>query len=548
MQNASSAGRKLTNEERVEVVKRQKKRNSFQLAMLSVIGILGFLLLWQAAVLAGVLPSRYVPAPTEVIALFATKLVDPNPDGAVLGVHIMASLQVALTGFLLAIVIGIPLGLFMGWFRGFDKFMRPIFEILRPIPPVSWIPLTIIWMGIGLQAKAFIVFFSAFVPCVINAYTGIKQSSPVLINVAKTCGASNFTVFRKIGIPSAMTMTFAGIRVALGNAWATLVAAEMLAANAGLGYMILQGRHHYPGYCCHRRDRRHFHLGPGTAGEESAEVETMKQSSTSVVVMSDAERRERLRNRIYAVFPVVSVLLLILLWFLAAGAENSTFPSPVDIWNRFLLLMEKPIKQLNLFGHIWASLLRVFIALAFAWLLGISFGILIGWNKKANALLGPLFTAFRSVPPLAWVPLMTMWFGTGEFPKILIVFIGALMPVVVNTQAGISNVQNMYLNVGTIFHANKRQMLFEIAIPSALDAIFAGVRTSTSAGWMVVLAAEMLGGKSGIGFLITRGMDSGDYALCLLSMVCIGLVGALLAIITQLLERMVCPWTAKKSN
>lgn len=78
----------------------------------------------------------------------------------------------------------------------------------------------------------------------------------------------------------------------------------------------------------------------------------MKQSSTSVVVMSDAERRERLRNRIYAVFPVVSVLLLILLWFLAAGAENSTFPSPVDIWNRFLLLMEKPIKQLNLFGHI----------------------------------------------------------------------------------------------------------------------------------------------------------------------------------------------------
>ena len=235
MQNASSAGRKLTNEERVEVVKRQKKRNSFQLAMLSVIGILGFLLLWQAAVLAGVLPSRYVPAPTEVIALFATKLVDPNPDGAVLGVHIMASLQVALTGFLLAIVIGIPLGLFMGWFRGFDKFMRPI-------PPVSWIPLTIIWMGIGLQAKAFIVFFSAFVPCVINAYTGIKQSSPVLINVAKTCGATNFTVFRKIGIPSAMTMTFAGIRVALGNAWATLVAAEMLAANAGLGYMILQGR------------------------------------------------------------------------------------------------------------------------------------------------------------------------------------------------------------------------------------------------------------------------------------------------------------------
>ena len=142
---------------------------------------------------------------------------------------------------------------------------------------------------------------------------------------------------------------------------------------------------------------------------------------------------------------------------------------------------------------------------------------------------------------------MTIWFGTGEFPKVLIVFIGALMPVVVNTQAGISNVIKEYLDIGTIFHANERQMLFEIAIPSALDAIFAGIRNSTSAGWMVVLAAEMLGGKSGVGFLIVRGMDSGDYPLCLLSMICIGVVSYLLAIVIQLLERIICPWTRKKS-
>lgn len=231
-----------SNEERVKLVQMQKKRNSYQMAMLSIIGMCGFLLLWQCAVMAGILPSRYVPMPTDVVKLFFTKLADPNPDGAVLGVHIIGSMQVALTGFFLAIIIGVPLGLLMGWFRGFDKFMRPIFEILRPIPPVSWIPMTIIWMGVGLKAKAFIVFFSAFVPCVINAYTGIKQTSPVLINFSKTCGASNVTIFYKIGIPSAMTMTFAGIRVALGNAWATLVAAEMLAATVGLGYMIQQGR------------------------------------------------------------------------------------------------------------------------------------------------------------------------------------------------------------------------------------------------------------------------------------------------------------------
>lgn len=242
MQDTHKTDHTAADQKRIETVRKKKRREQYFLTMLSIVGILGFVFLWQISVMLGWLPERYVPTPTNVVSLFFAKLYDPNPDGAVLTVHIIASLQVVLTGFLLAIVIGVPLGLLMGWFHGFDKFMRPVFEILRPIPPISWIPLTIIWMGIGLQAKAFIVFFSAFVPCVINAYTGIKQTNPVLINVSKTCGASNVTTFFKIGIPSAMVMTFAGIRVALGNAWATLVAAEMLAANAGLGYMILQGR------------------------------------------------------------------------------------------------------------------------------------------------------------------------------------------------------------------------------------------------------------------------------------------------------------------
>lgn len=233
---------KLTDEERIKKVQMEEKQTKKKLRILSIVGVVTFMVVWQVAVMTGLLPSRYVPAPLTVIQLFFTKLSSTEPDGAVLMTHVLASLQVSLSGFFLAIVIGVPLGLFMGWFRGFDSFVRPIFEILRPIPPVSWIPITIIWLGLGLQAKAFIVFFSAFVPCVINAYTGIKQTNPVLINVAKTCGASNLTIFFKIGIPSAMTMTFAGIRVALGNAWATLVAAEMLAANAGLGYMIQQGR------------------------------------------------------------------------------------------------------------------------------------------------------------------------------------------------------------------------------------------------------------------------------------------------------------------
>lgn len=232
----------LTNEQRVELVQNQKKQETFRNTMLSISGVLLFFVIWETLALTGIVDRKKICDVLEVFRLFIIKFTDPNPDGAVLLVNVWSSLEIALCGFGLAIVIGIPLGWLMGWYRGFDSFVRPVFEIIRPIPPVSWIPLTIVWMGVGLQAKAFIVFFAAFVPCLINSYTGIRQTKEVLKNVGKTCGASYFTVFWKVGIPSSMTMTFAGIKVAIGNAWATLVAAEMLAASSGLGYMILMGR------------------------------------------------------------------------------------------------------------------------------------------------------------------------------------------------------------------------------------------------------------------------------------------------------------------
>lgn len=232
----------MTAQERIDAVQMQKRKIKYRDIMLSISGVLLFFIIWEGVVLSGLVDSKKLCDVLQVCRLFVVKLSDPNPDGAVLMVNIWSSLEVALCGFGLAILIGIPLGWLMGWYKGFDAFVRPIFEIIRPIPPVSWIPLSIVWMGIGLKAKAFIVFFAAFVPCLINSYTGIRQTKEVLINVGKTFGASNFYIFRRVGIPSSLTMTFAGVKVAIGNAWATLVAAEMLASASGLGFMILQGR------------------------------------------------------------------------------------------------------------------------------------------------------------------------------------------------------------------------------------------------------------------------------------------------------------------
>lgn len=210
--------------------------------MLSAAGIITLLLVWQLAVSTGLVDGKMLPAPTKILETLIYKLGSQPPDGNVLAVNIFASLQVALSGFLAAIIIGVPLGLFMGWWTYADRFIRPLFELIRPVPPIAWIPLVVVWMGIGLKAKALIIFFTAFVPCVINSYTGIKLTSRTLIHVSRTFGAPSVEIFWKIGIPSSLPMVFAGIRVALGNSWSTLVAAEMLAASAGLGYMIQIGR------------------------------------------------------------------------------------------------------------------------------------------------------------------------------------------------------------------------------------------------------------------------------------------------------------------
>lgn len=222
--------------------KQRKKKEDMKYGLMSFIGVVVVLAIWQLSVSTGLVDSKMLPSPITVLDTLIFKINNTAPDGNILSVNIFASLQVALSGFFLAIIIGVPLGLIMGWWPLANRFLFPLFELIRPIPPIAWIPFVVVWLGIGLEAKALIIFFTAFVPCVINSYTGIMLTNQTLINVLKTFGAKNLYIFFTVGIPSSLPMIFAGVRVALGNAWSTLVAAEMLAAVAGLGYMIQYGR------------------------------------------------------------------------------------------------------------------------------------------------------------------------------------------------------------------------------------------------------------------------------------------------------------------
>jgi len=215
------------------------KKNLLPLSFLS---ILVLIIIWQLIVSLGIVPPTMLDSPVEVIKLFFYKLNNADPDGAILGMHILVSLEEILFGYILALVVGIPLGLVMGWYSVADGLVRPLFELIRPIPPVAWIPLAIFWFGIGITGKVWIIFIGGLVPAVINAYAGVLMSNPVLIQMSKTYGASKWQIFLQICVPSALPMVFGALQVALAICWTCLVAAEMLASDVGLGYMITMGR------------------------------------------------------------------------------------------------------------------------------------------------------------------------------------------------------------------------------------------------------------------------------------------------------------------
>ena len=218
------------------------KKNNRKMLLLSITSVSTFLILWQMVVIYNIVDTRFLASPIDVIKAIILKMTSKTMDGGLLYQHIIESAKVVWLGFFTGALIGVPLGLFMGWYKSFNRLVRPLFEVVRPIPALAWIPIVLLFLGIGTEARVAIIFFGSFVAIVLNTYTGIQLTNPSLINVAKTCGATNVEIFWRIGIPSAMPLIFAGFKISMGASWATVVAAEMLAASKGLGYMIQIGR------------------------------------------------------------------------------------------------------------------------------------------------------------------------------------------------------------------------------------------------------------------------------------------------------------------
>jgi len=176
------------------------------------------------------------------VALQFFKLTQEPFAGFTLQAHLLSSIGRYLLGFALAVAIGLPLGLLMGWFRTLDAIVTPLFEGLRYVAPIAWVPFAALWFGTGIGGPILIIFSGAFPPCVINAYRGAKYVEPRFIEAARTLGASNWQMITEVLLPASIPSIVAGLRISAGLAWQSLVGAELIVASSGIGYLMVKGQ------------------------------------------------------------------------------------------------------------------------------------------------------------------------------------------------------------------------------------------------------------------------------------------------------------------
>lgn len=206
------------------------------LIILNTASIVGGIAIWWALALSGL----QLPTPPQVVQ----KAIQMWNTG-ILQEDVLASLARVLSGFLLGTAVAVPVGFLMGWYTVARGIAEPWIQFFRTIPPLALLPLVLVLMGIGEVPKVFVIFLAAFLACVISTYQGVVSVDRTLINAARVLGAKDGTIFARVVVPASTPFILVGMRVGLGSAWATLVAAELLAAQAGLGYRMQQAQIYY---------------------------------------------------------------------------------------------------------------------------------------------------------------------------------------------------------------------------------------------------------------------------------------------------------------
>ncbi len=236
-----------------------------------------------------------------------------------------------------------------------------------------------------------------------------------------------------------------------------------------------------------------------------------------------------------AIKAVVSISVLIVIWeliVLTGRFEKSLLPSPAVVFTG----MSKMIMDGTLFSNLGVSIARFLTGYLLAVLVGVILGLLLGWNKNVWSYIDPIIQVLRPVSPIAWFPFIVLWFGIGDAPAVVIIFIAAFYPILLSTVSGVGNVDAIYMKVADNFGIKQPELLFKIILPSAFPLIANSLHLALGSAWVFLVAGEMVGAQSGLGFMIIDARNSLRSDLVLAGIIIIGILGLLLDRLIRLLE------------
>jgi NitT/TauT family transport system permease protein len=232
-------------------------------------------------------------------------------------------------------------------------------------------------------------------------------------------------------------------------------------------------------------------------------------------------------NRLKQILPplIVAALLVAVWWIAVVASKSVIFPTPLQVVTGTLELVE----QGTLWDHIGSSLFRVGAGFLLAVVVAVPLGLLMGWLSGAFATLNPIVQILRPISPIAWIPIAILWFGVGDMSPIFLIFLSSVFPTIVQTAAAVQTIDRQYIWAAENFGVSRAKLFLEVVIPAALPQIIVGMRVSLGVAWLVVVAAEMIALRSGLGYLIIDSRNAGNrYDLVVAGMVIIGITGLLL--------------------
>ncbi|WP_374438504.1 ABC transporter permease [Pseudomonas panipatensis] len=449
------------------------------------------------------------------------------------------SLQRLAWGLLAGIASGLALGAWLGFSRRAERFILPTFTALAQVPTLAWIPLFMLFFGIGELLKLVVLVKAVIVPVTLHTLVGVRDAQPKLREAAAVLRLPPRLLVWRLLLPAALPAFLTGVRLALAQGWTSLLAVELLASSEGIGYLMVQSRQLFMldvvfvcilvvGLVGAAMDR-------GIQAVERRLVHWPQQAAGEFRRGSRGRGWQRLQ-------PWALPLVLLALWQAASRlqwVDPAILASPAAV----LDATAQGLLDGSLLRALGSSLSRTLLGLLLGGGAGFLLGLALGLWRPAERLLGPSFAALRQVAIFAWVPLLTAWFGLGEAAKVVFVALAAFFPLLLATQRGIASLPAQLAEAARALRLGPWQRLRLLVLPGAAPSIFAGLRLGLIYAWLGTIGAEyFMPSNGGIGSQMISAQQLFRMDLVSAGMLLVGLTGALLGALGQRIEARATRW------